>query len=132
MYKLTNNLAHANSVTPPKYIATSFAGNFPHAVNAEWHLMEAGFEAVFFENNLETIALFNKYGALTETRKNLLTGEMPEKVAEAAANQGEVMNVIMVSKKNQIDYEIIYRDKHLNRFLLLLSSDGTILKNAQL
>lgn len=125
-------MAQSGSVTPPKYITNGFSANFQEAVNVEWHHTNAGFEAVFHEKGLETIAQFNKYGALTEARKNVTASALPDAVNDLAGNLGEIMNAIIVSRKNQVFYEIIYRDKLLNRFLLLIDNNGTITKNEPL
>ncbi|MCF8366173.1 MAG: hypothetical protein K9H16_10340 [Bacteroidales bacterium] len=132
MSKLLDKMALSGLVTPPNFITKSFSTNFPAAVNLEWNLSEFGFEAIFQENGHELIAQFNKYGALAEVRKNIKADELPARLLELLKDFGELMNLIVLTKKSQVQYEVIYRDKQLNRFLLLMSSEGKILQNEQL
>lgn len=127
-----DKMAQSGMVNPPKFITNSFSANFPSAINPEWHLIDSGFEAVFQENASEAIAQFNKYGALTEVRRAITANELPQPVLHAIGAFGEIMNLIIVTKKNKVLYEFIFRDKMLNRFLVLVGNDGSVLQNEQL
>ena len=132
MSKLLDKMAMSGLITPPKFITNTFVSNFPAALNLEWNVTKFGYEAIFQENGHEVIAQFNKYGTLTEVRKNIKSAELPVHLLDVMKDFGELMNIIVLTKKNQVQYEVICRDKQLNRFLLLLNNEGKILENRQL
>ena len=42
------------------------------------------------------------------------------------------MNFVLRNKRNHIDYEIIYRDMDLNRFMLIITDSGKIFQEKKL
>jgi hypothetical protein len=132
MLSIRDNMARAGKITPPQFVSTAFDTLFPEAVNAEWYVNAQGFEAVFHHNQQEMIAMLGANGELLETRHNLPAAEAPAVVMVALAPRAELMNVIRVEKNGETTYEIIYRNRHLDRFVMLISEQGNILSDSAL
>lgn len=112
---------------PSKKIQQSLLGKFPDILNIEWNKNDDFFEAIFYKDNLEYIALLDNNGLLIEYRKFLPVGYMPEVIKTDLSTKGEIMNIVMINKGNSITYEVIMRDKELVRFMLLLDEQGNII-----
>lgn len=112
---------------PPKNIEKSLLSFFPDIINIEWNKNNDTFEAIFYKDNLEYIAILSTDGELVEYRKFLPIGYMPEIIKTDLSLKGEIMNIVMINKGNSITYEVILRDSFLKRYLLLLNETGTIL-----
>ncbi len=109
---------------PPAEVKECFVRHFPNARNVEWFKTDDGFEAVFFEGINEKIARISQGGKLLECRTNIFLQDIPEHIAMAASEKGEIMNCIAVVTADSLKYEMIIRNKNLTRFLLLLESSG--------
>lgn len=117
-------LLSGSLVMPGRLIKSAFHSKFPDAVNVEWFEWNQGYEAVFYIENREFIAHYEKDGALVELRENIAPGNFEGKIANIARTYGEVMNVIRIEKLNVILFEIIYRTSDLVRYFLLLDEKG--------
>ena len=102
---------------------------FPGAINVEWFQTENDFEAVFYDNDTEKIARFSPEGEWIETRINLDITGLNNNIRISAEQHGEMMNAILIELHDEKKYEVIVRDEQLNRFLLILSDSGEIIKN---
>ena len=129
---MLDNMACAGKIIPPQHVVTAFENLFSEAVNVEWYVNALGFEAVFHLNQREMIAMLGANGELLETRFNLLEAEAPAVVLMALAPETELMNVIRVEKNAEVTYEIIYRNRRLDRFVMLISKQGNILSDSAL
>ncbi|MBN1951937.1 MAG: hypothetical protein JW801_12115 [Bacteroidales bacterium] len=132
MKSYLKKVLESNGIDPGKVCINSFERNFEGAMNVEWFNRDAYYEAVFYKNNLEFIANFSPEGALLEYRQNLALQYLPEAVRNIAQSKGEIMNCVMKNAGNSLEYELIVRDKDLNRFLIILSEIGKLLKEAAL
>jgi len=117
---------------PPESCEKSFSDNFEGATNVEWEEYDDHLEAIFYKEGVEHIALFSKDGILQEYRKTLPEGYLPYNVRHQMDARGEIMNRVLINKGNQVMYEVIYRDKDLNRFLVLVTDLGKILSEREL
>ena len=81
---------------------------------------------------MEHIAIFSLTGILTEYRQNLPTDFIPESIKNTVLLKGEIMNSVMRNKGNMLEYEVIVRDKELNRYLITLSDIGRIIEEKKL
>ena len=106
---------------PSEACSKAFNENFSDAVNIDWHQLETHFEAIFYRNNIEHIALFTREGELLEYRQNLSPEYLPEPLRNLASEKGEIMSTVLRNKGNKLEYEIIYRNTALSRYLLTLS-----------
>ncbi len=132
MNDFLNNLISGESIDPPLECLPAFSLNFPNAVKADWHQAGEFYEAIFYRENLEHIALFDREGALTEYRAYLPDGYLPEAIRTMLEDRGEIMNAVLRNKGNMIEYEIILRDKDLIRYLVRVSGTGRILDEKKL
>jgi hypothetical protein len=121
-----------NGVSPSDLCLQSFKENFEDAVNIEWFNKTDYFEAIFYKNNMEHIAIFSLAGALIEYRLNLSADYIPEPIKNKALVKGEIMNSVMRNKGNMLEYEIIIREKDLKRKLIIFSDTGKLIEEKQL
>jgi hypothetical protein len=69
---------------------------FPGAINIEWEPKKGNYEAVFYLEEVEHIALFSEDGQLKEHKRNLWSSELPQKIADECNKHGEIMNAIAI------------------------------------
>lgn len=122
------SLFNVENDLPGKKLNKSFFKLFPVAKNVEWQVKKDNFEAIFYENDIEKIAEFDKNGTCLLIKTNLNPLFFEGKLKEIAEKYGEIMNTIQIEKESTIQYEIIVRDQELTRFLLILDEIGNELK----
>ena len=132
MKNFLRRVIEGNGVLPTEICLKSFTENFKDAINIEWFNKEDHFEAIFYKNNLEHIAVFSLSGVLIEYRLNLPTDYLPEPITKNALAKGEIMNAVMRNKGNMIEYEVIVRDTVLDRHMLLFSDIGGLIEEKKL
>ncbi|MBN1924440.1 MAG: hypothetical protein JW798_01275 [Prolixibacteraceae bacterium] len=110
----------------PKKIKEVLVAKFPDIINVEWNKTADFFEAIFYKDQLEYIALISPDGELIEYKKFLPDGFLPQVIIDRLALKGEVMNAVMINKGNAISYEIIIRDSELIRYLYLFDETGSV------
>lgn len=125
-------ILEGSSIKPPEVCRKAFEQSFSDASNVEWHKRGSCFEAIFYKENLEHIALFDTHGNLTEYKQFIPEGFLPETLREKAELKGEIMNRLIRNKGNTIEYEIIVRDKALFRYQLTFSDVGQLLEDKRL
>ena len=121
-----------NKECPSEKCLFTFNRCFEGAINVEWFEKGKYYEAIFYKNDIEYIALFDLSGSLIEYRQNLTFDYMPEKIKKIVESKGELMNYVLRNKGNMIDYEVIYRDDALNRYLLIITDSGKIFREKKL
>lgn len=117
---------------PPPNILETFRRLFGDSINIEWEKIDDEYEAIFYSREIEQIARFNLEGNLISLKRNLTLNNLEEEISKKAASFGEVMNIIEISGKNALQYEIIYRDRDLVRYSLLLDEKGNVLSQNSL
>ncbi|MBN2350283.1 MAG: hypothetical protein JXJ22_15705 [Bacteroidales bacterium] len=125
-------LFEGERISPPELIVSGLNQNFPEAFNIEWFRKKEAYEAVFYKNNIEHIAIFKNNGILEEYKMYLPEGYLPDIIKGIMLNKGEIMNSVLINKGNSITYEIIFRDSKLNRFLLFINEHGEIIEEKKL
>lgn len=127
-----NNFFKKIFTTAPKTIPESVVKflftKFPDAINIEWEFKDGFFESIFYLNEVEHIAKISEAKGIIEYKINLNPTELPEQISSSEDVHGEIMNTIEIHRDSELLYEIIVRDKKLNRTLLLLNSSGELLK----
>jgi hypothetical protein len=118
--------------SPPDVVKNSLKERFPSVINVEWNKTAENYEAIFYKDNIEYIANFDRSGVLIVYKMFLTEGFLPEKIKSTMKGKGEIMNVVMINKGNSITWEIIYRDKELIRYLMLFNEIGVILEEGVL
>lgn len=121
-----------NNFTPPKAVLHSLKENFGEVMNVEWSEEEEYYEAVFYHLDTEYIAHFSATGELLASKINLRLHMVKPEIARQALAVGELMNLIEITRQGKIFYEIIARDRNLDRFYLFLENDGTLLEKRKL
>lgn len=116
-------------VPEPDIVREAFIRNFPDAINIEWLRIDKIYEAIFYDGSIEKIAKFTENGEWIETMTNLDVTVLDGKVRKSAEQYGEIMSSIEIETEELKKFEIIIRDKQLNRFLLIMSSNGEVQSN---
>ncbi len=132
MQNILSKIFTSNKTKPPKAVLRSFEIDFGQPINVEWHKDAENFEAVFYIDEREHIALFAPDGHIVVQKTNLLLTSAPLPVAAQAKNIGEMMNLIKMVRNGIINFEVIARDLYLDRYYLLLDEDGQILEKRKL
>jgi hypothetical protein len=114
--------------SPPEIVKNSLKERFPTVINVEWNKSGDIYEAIFYKENIECIANFDRSGVLIVYKMFLSEGYLPQNIKTTMMGKGEIMNAVMINKGNSITYEIIYRDQELIRYLMLFSEIGNILE----
>ena len=112
--------------SPPDNIVNALKERFNDVINIEWTNNGDYYEAIFYKDNIEYIANFNREGILVEYKMFVPEGFLPEKIKETLNSKGETMNAVMINRGNSITYETIYRDTALIRYLLIFNELGVI------
>lgn len=123
------NIFKSQKKSIPESVKSLFAEKFPDSKNTEWEQKGAGYEAIFYLNDIEHIARFSAKGILVEYRKNLWPDELPENIKTTGTSFGEIMNGITIFRGEEILYEVIIRDEKLDRFEYLFNNNGEVLKS---
>jgi hypothetical protein len=132
MNLFTKNIKEGSGITPPDVLTNALKNNFKGVVNAEWMRQNDGFEAIFYKDGIEHIALFATAGELLEYKMFLPEGFLPEAIRLKLEQKGEIMNSVLINRGNTVFYEVITRNEHHQRFRLLLSNLGQVLEEKQL
>ena len=120
------------SSLPPQSHLQCMEISFPGASQIEWSRREGLFEAIFYKDQLEYIALFDEVGQLIEYRMILSAALLPALIKETVESKGELMNSVLINRGNELIYEFIIRDKKLNRFLVEVSQLGHVITDRPL
>jgi len=132
MEDFLKKMIDGNGIIPPEACLATFNQNFEDAKNVDWFDKEAHYEAIFYRDNLEHIALFTITGELMEYKMYLPVDYLPEAIKNYTESKGEIMNSVLKNKGNTIEYEIIIRDLDLKRHLILMSDLGKVLEEKNL
>jgi hypothetical protein len=125
--RLIKNLFQRKTFKLPASVLKGFTETFHKSINIEWSKSGKVYEALFYEQELEKIARFDKKGKLIEIRTNISPASLPEPAKTVAASIGEIMNVIFINKADKIFYEVIVRQNPIVRILLLISVNADII-----
>jgi len=132
MHNIFKKLFSLKAFTPPSDVELTLKEKFPEIINVDWSKSGDNYEAIFYKDQLEYIAILDGKGVLIEYKMLLSEGMLPEQIKTSLLQKGEIMNVVMINKGNSILYEIIIRNEELSRFLFLLNETGHILDEKQL
>lgn len=128
MENFFENFISGNSITPPGNIIKVLHEQFKNPVNIEWYIRKEIYEAVFYKNDIEYIARIDNNGKIIDYRINLPLTALPLTVKTSVQAKGEIMNVVSINYGNEINYEVIVRDRQLTRYVLLIDSGGKVLE----
>jgi hypothetical protein len=131
-FRFIKNVFAGSEANPPEKCRRALLTDFEGARNIEWFKNDGSFEAVFYKNNIEYIAVFSITGSLLEYKMYLPFDFLPLPLKKVLDQKGEIMNIVLVNKRNRIIFEAIYRDTALNRYMILLSEFGQIIEEKPL
>jgi hypothetical protein len=114
--------------SPPEIIRNALVNSFQDVINIEWNKNGESYEAIFYKDNIEYIAIFESSGTLLEYKMFLPEGFLPEKIKSELNKKGETMNAVMINKGSSVTYEAIYRDKELIRYVIIFNELGGIIE----
>ena len=132
MRAFLKKIIEINTHTPPDEVLDSFNKNFSDTMNIEWFSRKDCYEAIFYKDNSEHIALFDPEANLLEYRVNITASHLPVAISEIAGSRGEIMNSVLKNKGNKIEYELIVRDKDLKRHMVVFSDNGKLIEDRHL
>jgi hypothetical protein len=98
----------------------------------EWFRKADHYEAIFYMQNLEHIALFSLPGKLEEYKRNLPVDFLPGPIKDVVRQKREIMNAVLINKGNRLEYELIVRDRLLKRHLMVISDLGEVWEERKL
>lgn len=132
MKSFLQNIFNRKMIAPPEVVQQKLEENFSGVINVEWNRQNDHYEAIFYKDQLEYIAVFSAEGELSEYKMSLSEELLPLPIKNVLTAKGEIMNVILRNKDSKISYEIIVRDAGLKRFLIVLAENGTIISEISL
>ena len=132
MNDFLKKIIKGNGLFPSEVCQQSFNQNFEDAVNVEWFKSENQYEAIFYKNEMEYIAIFGLSGILIEYRQNLPVNYLPVAIKNIENSMGEIMNSVLKNKGNKLEYELILSNDKQERYLVILSETGDIIEKTVL
>ena len=123
-------IPHPKSI--PEIMIKELKKHFPDAINIEWEQKKGNYEAVFYQEEAEHIAVISKEGILKEYKKNLWPFELPVKITKECQNLGEIMNAIAIFREGRQYFEVIVRNKAFKRKVLLFDHTGLLIESQKL
>lgn len=131
-FNFIKSVLTGSETIPPEKCIRSLNSNFGRAKNIDWFRAGQFYEAVFYKDNIEHIAVFSTSGSLQEYKMYLPLDFLPVPIRRDLENRGEIMNIVFVNKRYSFLYEAIYRDSDLNRYMILLNEFGVVIEERQL
>jgi hypothetical protein len=128
MKSITQLIIGDDGVIAPKVCVDALLSNFKNPVNVEWFSKGDSYEAIFYLDNLEVIALISTNGEVLECKRFIPRETMPDPIKIASAQHGEIMNVVQIENSEGINYEVIVRDESLIRSVIYLDKDAHLIK----
>ncbi|HAM99947.1 MAG TPA: hypothetical protein DCQ26_15205 [Marinilabiliales bacterium] len=125
--KFFKNLIAGNQSSPPTEVESSLVKQFAGAINIEWYKKEDDYEAIFYLHQMEHIARFKITGELIEYKINIPPTQLPPFIIETITTIGEIMSSVVINQLSKHHYEIIVRNKILQRLVVVLDDKGEIL-----
>jgi hypothetical protein len=116
----------------PEKVIHEFKNHFPNAFNIEWEFKKGNYEAVFYLEEAEHIALISEEGKLKEHKRNLWPNELPVRITKECQNLGEIMNAIAIFKEGRQFFEVIIRDSAFKRKVLLFDQTAFLIQSRKL
>ncbi len=104
----------------------------PKRSNIDWSEKEAKFEAIFYQDDIEYIAMFDQQGLLEKYTMYLTPDLLPVAIKTHMDQLGEIMNAVLINEGNQLLYEVIIRDANLKRYVLMVDQLGKVLEERKL
>jgi hypothetical protein len=122
------SLIAGNQISPPEKVIKNLMLRFTEAINIEWYKKGQYFEAIFYSHQIEHIARFNPDGEIEEFKVNIPESQIPPLIVSQMHAIGEIMSTVVINRPSEKHYEIIVRNQVLQRLVVLVDEQGTILE----
>jgi len=132
MEDFIKKVINGDGCIPPQECLNAFDNKFRTAISVEWYSRDGNYEAIFYKNKLEHVALFSPNGELTEYKLMLQAEYLPVGIIDSVKNRGEIMSAVLKNKGNALEYEVILTNRDMTRSLLLFSEQGKIISVKEL
>ncbi len=132
MEDFVRKVIEGDGCTPPTTCTVAFNNKFSNALNVDWYSRGEYYEAVFYKNNLEHVAVFTQSGVLSEYKLLLPEGYLPGKIIDFLKEKGEIMNAVLRNKGNSLEYEVIVMNSEMKRMMIVFSEQGKVLNSREL
>ncbi len=132
MNDFVRKVIEGDGCTPPAACRDAFNNKFRNSVNVEWYARDGNYEAIFYKNQLEHVAVFSPSGVLSEYKLMLHEDYLPGKITDILKPRGDIVSAVLKNKGNTLEYEVIIMDSEMKRCLMLFSEQGKILSSRQL
>ena len=116
----------------PEKILSELNHHFPDTIKIEWETKKGNYEAIFYFNEVEHIALISSDGQLIEYKRNLWPNELPRKISDECNQLGEIMNAIAIYRAGKKNFEVIARDSKFKRKLFLFDESANLVSSRKL
>jgi len=127
MKDFISGLQENSTVIPPPPALLDIKTRFQNPINIEWFFREDHFEAIFYSDAREQIAIYSVEGSLINYKINISPPVLPGNLFRVIEKGHEIMNVVKIVKADDsVSYEIITRDNELSRYLVFIESSGKI------
>lgn len=127
MEPFIDGIINGAGIPEPEFLVRTFRKNFKKAVQVDWYHFEDRYEAIFYIDQIEYIAVFSHEGVLMEYKMFLPVEHLPASIKAGMEEKGEIMNAVLINQGNRIIYEAIIRVNKKLRKLVVLSSFGNII-----
>lgn len=132
MEDFIEKIIKGDGCNPPLECIDAFENKFSSAINVEWYSRGQYYEAVFYKNQLEHVALFSPAGVLSEYKLMLAEDYLPVRIIDNVKNRGEIMSAVLRNKGNTLEYEVLIMDSSMKRSLLIFSEQGKVMSIKEL
>jgi hypothetical protein len=116
----------------PTVVKDKLNEKFPNAINIDWEKKEELFEAVFYVNDIEHIAVLNAHGNILEHKKNIWPDQLTGNILNECLNKGEIMSVICIEKNDESLIEVIVKDENFNRTVFVFNDQSALVESRKL
>jgi len=132
MDEFLRKVIEGDGSNPPAACLEAFKNKFNNSLNVEWHARDEYYEAVFYKNKLEYVAVFTPYGALSEYKLMLPEGHLPGKILDLLRGKGEILNAVLRNRGHSLEYEVIILNNNQKRTIMIFSEQGKVLSSKEL
>jgi len=128
MLKFFKEAIKGSEGLPPKVVSDALNKKFGEVINVDWLPKDTHYEAIFYKDKIEHIAIFTYEGVLEKYKVCLTKDFLPVSIKAEMDMKGEIMNVVLINDGKSILYEIILRNQLLVRTLMLITHMGVVIE----
>ncbi len=130
--EFVKKILSGSGIDVPIRCTEGFENHFKGGINPEWQQKAKIFEVLFHKDGIEYIAEFDTNGELIKYKMNLSKELLPALIRSRLEKEREIMNVVLINKRDHIMYEVIVRSSALSRFRLIVDQMGEVIEEMPL